>query len=77
MVNCKVNVLPGESIDNALRRLKKELEQADTMREFKRSEGFTPKGERRKTKNRKAAQRKIVKINPIYARKLDGPEFYG
>jgi len=77
MVNAKIVIQPGEPIEASLRKFKKEMEKGDVMREYRRAESFVPKAERRKTKSRKAAARKIVKQNPLYDRPLTGPEWYG
>jgi small subunit ribosomal protein S21 len=52
-----VPCVPGASIDAALKRLKKKMDQAGILRELKRRETFTPPGQRRRRKAHRARQR--------------------
>jgi small subunit ribosomal protein S21 len=47
---------PGASIDAALKRLKKKMDQAGILRELKRRQAFTPRTQRRRRKAQRVAR---------------------
>ena len=53
----EIKVQEGESIENALRRFKRKVQQEDIIREVKRHAFFVPPGEKRRLKSALARKR--------------------
>lgn len=62
LVLAEVRLGDGESLENALRRFKRKVQQEDIIREVKRHAFFIPPGERRRLKSALARKRNRKKF---------------
>lgn len=56
--NAVIALVPGESVESGLRRLKKALQQQKTLYDYRRHECHVPRGVKRRTKQHHAKMRR-------------------
>jgi len=62
----EVKVGEGESLESALRRFKRKVQQEDIIKDVKRHQFYMPPGEKRRVKSALARKRNRKKVRRVY-----------